>query len=84
MNIPIAKVARPTTPSPTPTPMPTVSPVLSDPLFVEHEDVLFAGAESELPVSAAKIQPLMWTASTEVVVFVVSVVGLHSLRSLLV
>lgn len=64
--------------------MPTMSPVLSDPLSVEHDGVLVAGAESELPVSAAKIQPLMWTASTEVVVFVVIVVGLHSLRSLLV
>lgn len=81
MNIPVAKVARPTTPSPTPTPIPTVSPVLSDPLLVEHEDVLVAW---ELPVSAAKIQPLIWAANTEVVVFVVSVVGLHSLRSLLV
>lgn len=84
MKIPAAKVARPTTPNPTPTPMPTVSPVLSDPSFVGHEGVLSAGAESELPVSAAKIHPLIWAANTEVVVFVVSVVGLHSLRSLLV
>lgn len=84
MKIPVARVARPTTPNPTPTPMPTVSPVLSDPSFVEQDGVLFAGAEPELPVSAAKIQPLIWAANTEVVVFVVSVVGLHSFRSLLV
>lgn len=84
MKIPAAKVARPTTPNPTPTPMPTVSPVLSDPLSVGQEVMPFTGAESELPVSAAKIQPLIWAANTEVVVFVVSVVGLHSFRSLLV
>lgn len=84
MNIPVAKVARPTTPSPTPTPMPTASPVLSDPLPVVQEDVLFEFDESGLPVSAANTQPLTWMAKTEVVVLVVSVVGFHSLRSLLV
>jgi hypothetical protein len=84
MNIPIAKVARPTTPSPTATPMPTVSPVLRDPLPVEHRLVLFGCDESEVPVSSAKIQPLTWIARTEVLVFSVSVVGPHSLRSLLV
>lgn len=84
MRIPVAKVARPTTPSPTPTPMPTVSPVLSEPLPEGHKEVLVAGDEPELPVSAANTQPLIWTARTEVVVLIVSVVGPHSLSSLLV
>lgn len=81
---PAARATRPATPTPTPMPMPTVLPVPSAPSHEELEDVPDAVGEPDVPVSSAKIQPLMWAANKVADALVVTVVGFHSLLLLLV
>lgn len=81
MKSPAARVARPTTPMPTPTPMPIALPLLSALLVTPASEEVLDGTHAHpdpgLPVSSAKIQPLIWTANTVVLVLVVSVVASH-------